>query len=183
MAEKIPDYPLYTVDEFGNVFSIVSNRLLKPFRTSSGYYTVQLFNEHGHRNFLVHRLVAEAFIPNPDGLSQVNHKDENKQNNYVGNLEWCNAKYNMRYGTGINRRKKSTKWYHQGHEIKETMRKNAQMNRKAVLLFSKDGTLIRTFESITKAAKELSIDGAHISQVCLGKRKSCGGYKFEYVKE
>ena len=73
-----------------------------------GYAVIDLYNEKGKRkNYLVHRLVAKAFIPNPLSLPQVNHKDENKLNNHVDNLEWCTASYNLMYGLGASKRNRN----------------------------------------------------------------------------
>ena len=72
---------------------------LFPIKNIWGYMTIQLYKDGRYHNCGVHRLVAMAFIPNPDNLSQVNHKDEDKTNNTVDNLEWCTAKYNCNYGT------------------------------------------------------------------------------------
>ena len=71
-------------------------RILKP-EIRNGYYSVSLMKNNKRRNYRIHRLVAEAFIPNPDNLPQVNHKDENKLNNIVSNLEWCDNTYNSQY--------------------------------------------------------------------------------------
>ena len=103
---------LYEVDVYGNVYSIPRNTTkggkLKP-QKAHGYYRVALTKNGKTKCYFVHRLVAEAFIPNPENLSQVNHKDECKTNNFVGNLEWCTAIYNVRYGTGIQRQSESRK--------------------------------------------------------------------------
>ena len=88
---------LYQVSNFGRVKSstkILANRLSK-----RGYYIVTLYKNAKGVTKTVHRLVAQAFIPNPDNLPQVNHKDENKLNNRVDNLEWCTAKYNINYSS------------------------------------------------------------------------------------
>lgn len=71
-------------------------RILKP-EIRNGYYSVSLMKNGKRRNYRVHRLVAEAFIPNPDNLPMVNHKDEDKLNNIVSNLEWCDNTYNSQY--------------------------------------------------------------------------------------
>lgn len=97
---------LYAVSTYGNVMSLRSKKILKPLN-SHGYDRVVLSFKGKIERCLVHRLVAQAFIPNPDGLPQINHKDENKKNNFVDNLEWCTPLYNTRYGTGIERQSKA----------------------------------------------------------------------------
>lgn len=102
----------YSVSNFGNVKSNYANkeRILKPYKNHDGYLMIDLRSPGKRKSISVHRLVAQAFIPNPDNLPEVNHKDENKTNNYVDNLEWCTTEYNCNYGTrnirkGINCRK------------------------------------------------------------------------------
>lgn len=89
----------YEVDTLGNVFSLKRNKALKATDFGSKYLQVTLCKNGIPKVVKVHRLVAEAFIPNPNGLPQVNHKDENKHNNVVSNLEWCTPSYNYWYGT------------------------------------------------------------------------------------
>lgn len=98
---------LYMISNLGNIKSIKKDALLKPIQNNNGYSRVSLYKNGKYKAFSVHRLVAEAFIPNPGALPQVNHKDEDKSNNKVDNLEWCTAKYNSNYGTIKERRKKS----------------------------------------------------------------------------
>ena len=90
----------YQVSNFGRVKSIKfgKEKILKQ-SIRHGYYCVVLSKNGILKNYFVHRLVAEAFIDNPDNLPQVNHKDECKTNNIVSNLEWCDRKYNINYGT------------------------------------------------------------------------------------
>ena len=92
---------LYEVSNLGRVKSLKCGRerILKPQMKKKGYLQVGLRKEGKYKMFKVHRLVAQAFIPNPEGLPQINHKDENPSNNRVENLEWCDSKYNNNYGT------------------------------------------------------------------------------------
>lgn len=94
----------YSISNFGRVKSNYRNKdLVLKQRVVNGYLKVNLYKDKIMKSVSVHRLVAEAFIPNPDDLPEVNHKDENKENNYVDNLEWCTPKYNCNYGTRIDR--------------------------------------------------------------------------------
>lgn len=102
----------YSVSNLGRVKSNYANkeRILKPYKNHYGYLMIDLRSPEKRKGISVHRLVAQAFIPNPDNLPEVNHKDEDKTNNCVDNLEWCTTEYNCNYGTrnirkGINCRK------------------------------------------------------------------------------
>lgn len=106
--KDVPNYEgLYQVSNFGRVksfrksskFRCQSEYILKPNVASHGYAEVTLYNKTVRRKFLVHRLIASVFLPNPNNFPQINHKDENKLNNAVNNLEWCSAEYNNAYGT------------------------------------------------------------------------------------
>lgn len=147
---------------------------------SNGYLSVELFRNKKSKRLLIHRLVAQAFISNPDNLPQVNHKDEDRENNNVENLEWCTAKYNMNYGNGAKTR--HSKIDYSTEKRKEIARKNGLMARKSVIQLSKDGKYISKFESIRQASEALKIDASHICDVAKGKRKSAGGYMWEYER-
>ena len=107
---KIKGYENYEVTTTGEVINTKTGRVLKPHKVGKGYLQVQLFKNGNGKYFLVHRLVAQAFIPNPENLPCVNHKDENPSNNTVfvredgsvdfdkSNLEWCSYEYNNNYG-------------------------------------------------------------------------------------
>lgn len=103
--KDIPGYEgLYQISNLGNVKSLHYNKsnrqvILKPRLNKKGYCRVGLHSKGESKDFFIHRLVAESFIPNPNNLSDVNHKDENKQNNCVNNLEWLSHRDNMNYGT------------------------------------------------------------------------------------
>lgn len=91
---------------FGVAYRIVKEYIMKPHIQNNGYAWVQLSRNNKHKRMLVHRLVAMAFIPNPDNLPEVNHKSEIKTQNNVENLEWCSRRYNENYGTKKQRRLK-----------------------------------------------------------------------------
>lgn len=102
---------LYQISNLGNVKSLPKmvgfrkrkEKILKTYYDKNGYVKVILCKENKTRFLSVHRLMAEAFIPNPNNFPQINHKDENKQNNNLENLEWCTCKYNINYGTRTER--------------------------------------------------------------------------------
>lgn len=152
----------YQVSNLGRIRHIKFDRLLKLCCDSYGYLIVVLSKGGIHRTRTVHRLVAKAFIPNESNYVQVNHKDENKQNNCVENLEWCDNKYNCNYGK---RNKK----------ISKKVSKN-------VIQLSTSGKKIKKWNSITEAAKFLGCNISSISMCCNGKRRTAGGYRWEYVK-
>ena len=103
---------LYEVSNKGNVYSVErmdalgreqGGLVLKPKYNNRGYLMVSLYKNGKLKNRTVHRIVAEAFIPNPKGFLEINHKDENKSNNELFNLEWCTREHNVKYGTSIER--------------------------------------------------------------------------------
>jgi len=94
---------LYAITSCGKVWSYRSKKFLKPNILPRGYYNYRLTKNGKQKAYLAHRLVAEAYLPNPCNYEQVNHKDEDKSHNYLNNLEWCDRAYNMNYGTQIKR--------------------------------------------------------------------------------
>lgn len=108
---------LYQISNLGRVKSFprkgthtTKERIIKFAKSNKGYLIAILKNNDVQKAFSVHRLVAKAFIPNPNNLPQVNHKDENKENNNVNNLEWCDNWYNSHYGTRLHRIAKTMNW-------------------------------------------------------------------------
>lgn len=151
-----------------NIFR--KGQVLTPKPRHHGYLAVPLYGRGGHatrnmRSFSVHRLVAEAFVENPNGYTEVNHKDEDKTNNRAENLEWCTRQYNTTYGTCQSRR----------------VRKGADNPRsKAVNQYTRDGELVRRFESVN----EIRRCGFSVGNVwkCLnGKYSHAYGYVWKYA--
>ncbi len=153
---------LYRVSSLGRVFSVRSGRCLQPYGSGhkNQYLIVDLCVNGQRKHCRIHRLVAEAFLPNPDLLPQVNHINEDGSDNRVENLEWCDARYNNNYGSHKERA--------------------AVGHYKPVEQYDLEGNYIRGWISATAAAKELNINQNHISEVCRGKRNTCGGYKWKY---
>lgn len=160
----------YIVSNLGNVASLNYNhtgecRLLKQ-NLSRGYQRVAIVKNGKYLSVKVHRLVAEAFIPNPEGLPQVNHKDEDKTNNAVWNLEWCDCHYNINYGTGLKRRSKARVENGKGKAIKQ---------------IDKSGNTITFFTNVASAARKTGIPRSNIFKALKGKYKTAGNYKWEYI--
>lgn len=141
----------------------VKGKILKPTRCKNGYLEVDLRNDQGRKVILLHRVVAQHFIPNPDNLPEVNHKDEDITNCRVDNLEWCTSKYNANYGTRNQR----------------CLANNPQ--KRAVIQCDMDGNEIRRYETIKEAADAVSVDGSAITRVCKGKQSHSRGYKWKYA--
>ena len=140
-------------------------RILKPGTNKDGYLQVDLWKNNKRKNFLVHRLVAQAFLDNPNNLPEVNHKDENKLNNSVENLEWCDRKYNCNYGTRNERQKKK-----QLNDIKKS---------KPVLQYDLEGNFIREWESTMECGRN-GYNQGHVAECCQGKRKTHKGFIWRY---
>lgn len=160
-----------SVERYGKIHTCHYNqRILKQYKNTGGYYIVELHKQDGGYQPRVHRLVAEAFIPNPNNYPCINHKDECKTNNKVDNLEWCTYKYNNNYGTRPQRLGKSNT-------------DNPLLCKTIVLTNSKTGEST-FYNSVKDAAKFLggdSMKGA-ISSCCRGKRKQVRGYYCKYLE-
>lgn len=98
---------MYEISNFSNIINKKTKRPIKQFKNKHGYVTVRIYKDGIGLTKTVHRLVAKTFIPNPENFPEINHKDENKANNIASNLEWCTRKYNVYYGTGIERKEAS----------------------------------------------------------------------------
>ena len=157
---------LYQVSNMGKIKSLKfshgnKEKILKGNKEKFGYLVVTLYKNKGRKNFKIHRLVAETFIPNPKNLPQVNHIDGNKQNNRIDNLEWCTAKENT------------------NHAHKTGLANNDNLKIK-VKQYDLNGNFIREWDSITDIEKSLNIDKSSVVKVCRHKRNQAGGYVWDY---
>ena len=145
---------------------IISTQILSRHKDSYKQCYVSLSKDGEGKKFIVARLVAKAFIPNPHNLPQVNHKDEDPTNNHVDNLEWCTCAYNLTYNNGCARRA-------------ETRRKSY----KRVLQIDGNGSVVKEWESAIAAARGMGCALASISRAINGHRKHVRGYKFVWKDE
>lgn len=160
---------LYAITSCGKVWSYRRNRFMANIPAKDGYLKIGLYKDGKYRTFQIHRLVAEAYIPNPEGKPQVNHLNEVKTDNYVSNLSWATAKENVNYGTRSER-------------AAATLKVNGSTfgkPKKAVYCVELD----KVFESTCKAAKELGLDQGSISKCCNGKRSTCGKLHFRFLED
>ncbi|MFG6426059.1 MAG: HNH endonuclease [Muribaculaceae bacterium] len=151
--------------------SIRASRILKGRMKKNGYIQIGLSKDGIQRTFTVHRLVAQAFIPNPTHHPYVNHKDENKINNHADNLEWCTPTYNTRYGSGICRQSMAAR-----------NKPNAVKGIRKVYQYTLSGDYITEYPSVNEAARQTGIKQGTISSNCLGVSKSTNGFIFRYDK-
>ena len=173
--KDIPNFEgKYAATKDGRIWSYKHKKFLKP-KIVKGYCHVDLVNkENKICQFLVHRLIGMTFLPNPDNLPCINHKDECKTNNHVDNLEWCSYVYNVNYGTRNARSKKSKA---SNGSMKKCWEASVVARKKKVRCIELD----TIYDSLTEAAKSLNINMGHISDCCRGNRNVCGGYHWEYV--
>ena len=194
--KDVKDYEgLYQVSNLGRVKSlerkswngykwfIKKERILKPRPLKAGYLKVSLSKDGIVKDFLIHRLVAIAFIPNPNNLPEVNHKDENKGNNRYYNLEWCDGKYNINYGTAIERSKNNKP--NMSGENNPMYGKSGKYspNSKKIVQLTLDNEFIKVWDSISDAVRELGFDCSTISKCCRGIKHKHKGFKWMYYED
>ena len=179
--KAIPGYDYYEASTFGRIRSLdrykvarpdhktarlFRGRVLQPQITETGYYAVLVRREGEKRQFRkVHRLVIETFIPNTDNLPCINHKDENRYNNRIENLEWCSHQYNVTYGTARKRAAVNT-------------RKFYEQNGRRVVQYDLNGKFIKEYPCIAIAIEQTGI--SNIGNCCAKRYDSAGGYVFRY---
>lgn len=155
---KIEGFDNYEVSNLGKVRNIKSGRILKPSLNKNGYLRLWLCKNNKRKHLYLHRIIATAFIDNPDEKPCVNHIDENKLNNDLSNLEWCTVRENLIHGTRTKRA--------------------AEKCFKKVIQLDLNDNVLNEFESMVQAEQETGVSRRNISSCCNGKRKSAGGYKW-----
>jgi hypothetical protein len=159
---------LYKVSASGDVFSVKKDMKMTLHLDRYGYLIITLFKDKKHKSHKVHRLVANAFIPNPNNHPSVNHKDETKTNNHESNLEWCSSLHNANYGS----RNKNIS--------------SSQTNRKdqarQVVQLTVGGQYIAEYNSVREAERETAVYRSNIIACCKGNKRypSAGGFVWMY---
>ena len=172
----------YQVSDLGRVKSLerdvycqngivrhIEEKILVPNLNNKGYQYVGLSKNGKRKGMLVHRLVALAFIPNLENKSQINHKNEIKNDNVVENLEWCTASYNNHYGTRTARAVQNHKYPKLGNHPKAKAVFCEELNKK--------------FDSIRRAEEELGICRMSIGKACRGERNTAGKFHWKYADD
>lgn len=168
---------LYQVSNQGNVLSLNYankgySKQLTPKCNNRGRLWVELVKQKKKKPMLIHRLVATAFIPNPNNYPQINHKDENPKNNEASNLEWCNSLYNNHYSMKLHpdrpRERKSTPIYEKRNDLK-------------INQYDKSGNLIRQWKNSRTIFLETKMSDWSISECCRGHRRSAYGFIWRYA--
>lgn len=178
--KKIDNFDNYEISTLGRVRSVdhivircnkrqftVKGKVRSLYTSRNGYSNVSLCDNSGKWfRQQVHRLVAKAFLPNPNNLPQVNHKDENKTNNYISNLEWCANNYNINYGN-------------RNQNVSLSLKNNSKVS-KAILQYDKDGNLITEWPSINEIKRSCGYSTGNIHACCKCKYKQAYGYIWKY---
>lgn len=190
MAELWKDIPgyegLYQVSDCGNVRSlnwrntgIVKNLYLKPH--NKGYLQVELVKNRKKKMLTVHRLVAATFIPNPDNLPVINHKDENKSNNRVDNLEWCTFSYNATYSMDRHPEKYKTHICHKNGNIFRRKCTPYKHTKKVEQIDIPSNTVVKVWDDIVTIKGECNYNAWSITECCNGNRKTAYGFKWRFA--
>lgn len=175
---SIGSFPNYMVSNMGRVKSLNYNKtdrewIMKATKSKLGYLQVGFRIKGKQKRFYVHRLVALMFIPNTENLLCINHKDEDKTNNTIENLEWCTHHYNNTYGTRVER---VVKKYETSIAFKEAIARQY----KTVYQYTTDGVLVNIFPSVAEMEKQTEYYGYNVSKCANKKQKTAYGFIWSY---
>lgn len=165
--KTIPFAPAYELSNTGVVRSTKKNIVLTPYKHTNGYYRINLYIDKKRCRFYMHRLIAELFIPNPDNKREVNHKDGNRENYNIDNLEWCTRSENE---------------LHKCRVLGKTPTKT--MREKSILACSKPVLCVETntkYDSVSSAERLTGICHQSISNACIGKYHTAGGFHWQHI--
>jgi len=187
--KAVPGYKNeYCVSDNGLIWSIRSQKVLSPKKTSTGYFRVGLSVNGERHDYGIHRFVALAFIPNPEGKPTVNHLNEVKSDNCVQNLEWATTAEQNIHGTRIARAMRNTDWKKRSEKMdykaiasKHDYHKMNKNQMKAVIQLDEHGFFIAKYNSLSEAAQVKKIRPSHLCSCLKGRRKTCGGYQWKYA--
>jgi hypothetical protein len=182
MKKIIDSFPNYEISTDGVVSNIKTGKKLVHTYNKKGYASVTLCNNETYirKQFRLNRLVAQAFIPNPENKSQVNHKDGKKSNNNVTNLEWTTPSENIKHGWATGLFEKTRESTIRRHNLKsnDIQLKRALALRKPIVQYDLSGNYIRKFESVKEAYEEMGIQPIHALK---NRTKQSSGYIWKYV--
>ena len=173
---KIKDFPNYYITDSGDVNSVNYKHTgrfqkIKPIKKTTGYYSVWLSNNANKANKLLHRLVAEAFIPNPLCKKTVNHINGDKSDNRVQNLEWNTYSENIKHAYRNFLKKPPL----------SMLGKFGKDNPKSKIVIQiKNGKIVAEFYGLSEASRKTNISVSNICNCCKGKKKTAGGYQWKY---